>query len=504
MSKVTGVEKIATRIAGFDHIAAGGLPQGRTTLVCGSAGSGKTVFGAQFLAEGILKANERGVLVTFEESPEAIRKNMLGFGWKIAEWEAEKKWVFVDASPKPFENVVEAGDYDLQGLLVRIERAVKQISAKRVCLDSVGAIFSQLTNVGVVRRELFNIAATLNGLGVTTVMTAERTAEYGDVARYGVEEFVADNVILLRNPLDEEKRRRTMEILKFRGTSHLKGEFPFTILSDGGIVVIPLSALELKQRSSDRRTGSGSKDLDEMCGGGFFQDSIVLVSGATGTGKTLMATEFMRGAAAEGERAMFFAYEESHDQLHRNAVGWGVDFYNLARQNKLKVICEYPETRSLDDHLLAIRRHVLEFKPTRIVIDSLSALERVSTTRSYREFVVGLTAFIKEQEIAAMFTATTPTLLGGTSVTEAHISTITDSIILLRYVEIFGEMRRGITVLKMRGSTHDKNIREFIIDNKGMHIGQPFRGVTGILTGNPTHRNASEIDHLGQLFKDQH
>jgi circadian clock protein KaiC len=503
MNKVTGVEKLATRITGFDHISAGGLPQGRTTLVCGSAGSGKTVFGAQFLAEGILKTNERGVLVTFEESPEAIRKNMLGFGWNIADWEEQKKWSFVDASPKPFENVIEAGDYDLQGLLVRIEGAVKKVSAKRVCLDSVGAIFSQFENTGVIRRELFNIASTLNGLGVTTIMTAERTAEYGDVARYGVEEFVADNVILLRNPLDQEKRRRTMEILKFRGTSHLKGEYPFTILSDCGIVVIPLSALELKQRSSDRRTGSGSRDLDEMCGGGFFQDSIVLVSGATGTGKTLMATEFMRGAAAEGERAMFFAYEESHDQLHRNAVGWGVDFYNLARQNKLKVLCEYPETRSLDDHLLAIRRNILEFKPTRIVIDSLSALERVSTERSYREFVVGLTAFIKEQEVAAMFTATTPTLLGGTSVTEAHISTITDSIILLRYVEIFGEMRRGITVLKMRGSTHDKNIREFTIDGKGMHIGQPFRGVTSILTGNPVHRNASEIDHLGQLFKER-
>lgn len=500
MSKHKGMEKLATHISGFDHISGGGLPQGRTTLVCGSAGSGKTVFGAQFLREGV-EAGQNGVFVTFEESADAIRKNMEGFGWDIERWETEKKWAFVDASPKPFENLVEAGDYDLQGLLVRIKRAIAKVGAKRVCLDSVGAIFTQLTDTATVRRELFNLASTLNSMNVTTVMTAERTMEYGEVARYGVEEFVADNVILLRNPLEEEKRRRTIEILKFRGTSHQKGEFPFSILSEGGILVIPLSALELKQRSSSRRTGSGSKDLDEMCGGGFFQDSIVLVSGATGTGKTLMATEFMKGAGAEGERAMFFAYEESTDQLHRNASGWGVDFEALIREKKLKMICEYPENRSLDDHLLSIQRHVKEFKPTRIVIDSLSALERVSTIRSYREFVVGLTAFIKEQEISAMFTATTPTLLGGSSVTEAHISTITDSIILLRYVEIFGEMRRGVTVPKMRGSSHDKNIREFIIDGKGMHIGQPFRGVTGILSGAPVHRNASEIDHLGQLFQ---
>jgi circadian clock protein KaiC len=470
--------------------------------VCGSAGSGKTVLGAQFLAEGAAQADQTGVFVTFEESPEAIRKNMLGFGWTIAEWEAQKKWAFVDASPRPFEQIIEAGDYDLQGLLLRIRHAIEQVGAKRVCLDSVGSIFSQLPNPGIVRRELFNIVSALNASGATTIMTSERTDEYGEVARFGVEQFVADNVILLRNPLEEEKRRRTIEILKFRGTPHLKGEYPFTILSDAGIVVIPLSALELTQRSSDRRTTSGSKDLDEMCGGGFFQDSVILVSGATGTGKTLMATEFMRGTAAEGERAMYFGFEESNDQLHRNAIGWGVDFYSLSREGKLKVICDYPETRSLDDHLLAIRRHVSEFKPTRIAIDSLSALERISTVRSYREFVVGLTAFIKEQEIAAVLTATTPTLLGGTSVTEAHISTITDSIILLRYVEIFGEMRRGLTVLKMRGSSHDKNIREFIIDGKGMHIGQPFRGVSGILTGSPVHKNAGELDHLGQMFKE--
>jgi circadian clock protein KaiC len=501
MTSSLGVGKLETKIPGFDHVSAGGLPAGRTTLVTGSAGSGKTVFAAQFLAQGIRQSGQTGVFVTFEESPEALRANMQGFGWPIAEWEAQKKWAFVDASPKPFENVVEAGDYDLQGLLLRIKRAIELVGAQRVCMDSVGAVFTQLTDSSIVRRELFNIVSTLNGLGVTTIMTAERTQEYGDVARYGVEQFVADNVMLLRNPLEEEKRRRTIEILKFRGTNHLKGEFPFTILPGEGVVVIPLSALELKQKSSDKRTTSGSKDLDEMCGGGFFQDSVVLVSGATGTGKTLMATEFMRGGAQQNERCLFLAFEESTEQLYRNASGWGINFFDYERAGTLRVVCEYPETRSLEDHLINIKRLIKEFKPVRVAVDSLSALERVSTMRSFREFVIGLTAFIKQEEIAGLFTSTTPSLLGGTSVTEGHISTITDTIILLRYVETFGEMRRGVTVLKMRGSSHDKNIREFSIDRHGMHIGKPFRGVSGILAGTPQHKDAGEIDHLGQLFK---
>lgn len=210
----------------------------------------------------------------------------------------------------------------------------------------------------------------------------------------------------------------------------------------------------------------------------------------------------MRGGVQRHERCLFLAFEESTEQLYRNAIGWGINFYDYERQGMLKVVCEYPETRSLEDHLINIKRAIKEYKPTRVAVDSLSALERVSTLRTFREFVIGLTAFIKQEEIAGLFTATTPTLLGGTSVTEAHISTITDSIILLRYVETFGEMRRGVTVLKMRGSMHDKNIREFVIDGKGMHIGKPFRGVTGILSGATQHKDANEIDHLGQLFKD--
>jgi len=496
------VEKLQTGIPGFDSITEGGLPKGRTTLVAGTAGSAKTILAVQFLAAGITSAEEAGVFVTFEESPQDIRANMSSLNWPIPQWETLGKWVFVDASPQLDETIV-IGSYDLGALLARVESAVRKVNAKRISLDSLGAIFTQFSDTAVIRRELLRLAQTLKKMGVTAVMTAERTSDYGEISRYGVEEFVADNVIILRNSLEDEKRRRTIETLKFRGSSHQKGEFPFTVVPDEGIVVIPLSAIELKQRSSNIRITSGNTELDRMCGGGFFRDSIILVTGATGCGKTLLTTEFVAGGSKNGERCLFFAYEESRDQLIRNATGWGIDFEQMEKDDKLKLVCAYPESAGLEDHLIRMKKVIEEFKPQRLAVDSLSALERVATLKGYREFVIGLTEFIKHHEIGGLFTATTPTLIGGTSVTEAHISTITDSIILLRYVEMLGEMRRGLTVLKMRGSMHDKDIREFTIDGQGMHLGKPFRNVTGILSGFPQQIAIEEISRVNSLFQDE-
>lgn len=501
MKELPMIEKLETHIPGFDLIADGGLPKGRTSLVSGTAGSAKTVFAAQFLTAGILQAEENGVFVTFEESARDIRRNMKGFGWEIERWESEGKWAFVDASPEPGQEILIAGIYDFGALLARVEHAAGKVGASRLVMDSIGAIFTQFTDRSTVRRELFRIAVALRRMGVTAILTAERTEEYGDIARFGVEEFVADNVIILRNVLEAEKRRRTVEILKFRGTGHQKGEWPFTISPEQGFVAIPLSAMELSQKSSEVRITSGNGDLDRMCGGGFYRDSVVLISGATGAGKTLLATKFLAGGAAQGERSLMLAFEESREQIVRNSRGWGDDFGKMEKAGRLRIVCAYPEVTSLEDHLIGIKRAIEEFRPNRVAIDSLSALERVSTTKGFREFIVGLTSFIKHQEIAGLFTSTTPTLMGGTSVTESHISTITDSIILLRYVEMFGDVRRGITVIKMRGSRHEKEIREFTIDGEGMHIGKPFRGITGILTGNPVQAAADEIERLGELFK---
>jgi len=500
--KRSAIEKLKTGIPGFDLISDGGLPKYRTTLISGTSGSAKTVLACQFLAEGIKRAGEKGVFITFEESPTDIRKNMRGFGWDIERWESEGKWAFVDASPEPGEMALVVGEYDLGALIARIEHAVNKVGAKRAAMDSLGAIFTQFADSAMVRAELFRIVSALKTMNITALLTAERTQEYGDIARYGVEEFVTDNVMILRNVLDDEKRRRTIEILKFRGTFHHKGEFPFTVVSGEGVVIIPLSALELKQKSSDTRVPSGNAELDKMCDGGFFRDSIILVSGATGTGKTLMATEFIAGGLANSEKCLLFAFEESQEQLFRNASGWGHDFDQQYKSGRLRVVCAYPETAGLEDHLIRMKAIIAEFKPNRIAIDSLSALERVSTTKGFREFVISLTSFTKHQEIVGLFTSVTPSLMGGTSVTEAHVSTITDSIILLRYVELFGEMQRGITVLKMRGSMHDKEIRRFNIDGKGLHIGKAFRNVTGILTGQPVYTTPTEVDRMSELFQE--
>jgi circadian clock protein KaiC len=419
----------------------------------------------------------------------------------MGQWETDAQLAIVDASPDPETEIVESGSFDLGALLARVENAVRKVGATRVSVDSLGAMFSQFHDQSLVRRELFRIASALKQMGVTAVMTAERTEDYGAIARFGVEEFIADNVMVLRNVLEDEKRRRTIEILKFRGTAHQKGEFPFTIVDDEGLVVIPLSTMQLRQKSSDVRISSGNGDLDRMCGGGFFRDSVILVSGATGTGKTLTVTQFLAGGAAAGERCLLLAFEESRDQLFRNARGWGMNFERMEEEGTLRVVCDYPEVVGLEDWLVRIKAMIEEFGPSRVALDSLSALERGGSVKAFREFVIGISSFIKHQEITGLFTATTPAPMGGPSITESHISTLTDSIILLRYVEAFGEMKRGLTVLKMRGSIHDKDICEFTIDQDGMHVGRPFRHVTGILAGTPVHVSPADIERVWEQFE---
>lgn len=497
------IEKLPTGIPSFDVIAKGGLPIRRTTLLSGTAGSGKTVFAMHFLAAGIAQSDEHGVFVTFEESARDIRKNVRNFGWDLAGWERERRLAFVDASPDPHVETVETGAFDLSALLARVEHAVRKVNAKRVSVDSLGAIFSQFSDQSIVRRELFRIASALKHMGVTAVMTAERTDEYGPIARFGVEEFIADNVMVLRNTLDAENRRRTIEIVKFRGTDHHKGEYPFTIIPERGMVVIPLSAIQLRQHSSNVRISSGNATLDEMCGGGFFRDSVILVSGATGTGKTLTVTQFLEGGAANGERCLLLAFEESREQLFRNATGWGADFEKLERDGLLRVLCDYPEVAGLEEWLVQIQSAIAEFNPKRVALDSLSALERMGSPKAFREFVIGLTSLLKHRETAGLLTSTTPSLMGGSSITEGHISTLTDSIILLRYVEMFGEMKRGLTVLKMRGSVHDRSIREFNIDGSGMHIGRRFGNVTGILGGSPVHVMPGDVERTWSRFDEK-
>ena len=475
-AEITGVlERVKTGVEAFDELVMGGLPRARTTVVGGTPGSGKTVFATQFLAHGITQFDENGVLVTFEEPPGDIQANMSGFGWDLARWKKEGRLAFVDASPPPNDELV-IGDFDLAGLLSRIQHAARSVNARRVVLDSLTQLFDHfIGDPKILRRELFHISTALKKAGLTVLMTAERNSEYGEITRHRLEEFVADNVIILGNVLYREKRRRTIEVLKMRGSHHVEGEAPFTLLGGRGVVAIPLSSLRLEQHSSTVRVTSGNADIDEMCGGGFFRDSVTLVSGATGTGKTLLVTNFVSGGVKAGEKVIMFGYEESRGQLFRNASGWGADFARMEADGKLKVVSLYPEAQGLPDHLLTIQGMVDEFKPNRIAVDSLSALERIAPETGFREFLISLTSFIKKREIAGLCTATSKSLLGGESASEQHISTMTDSIILLRYIQERETMHRGLMVLKMRGSEHAKEIRRFSIDSTGMHLGEAFK-----------------------------
>ncbi|MDQ3741541.1 MAG: hypothetical protein M3389_11435 [Actinomycetota bacterium] len=289
----------------------------------GTAGSGKTLFAVQFLAAGIRDAEEGGVFVTFEERPAAIRRNFRSFGWDVAEWEDAGSWRFVDASPQPGEESVVAGEFDLASLVVRVRHAVQESGARRVAIDSTGSLVEQFADTAAARRELFEIASELQEMGVTAVMTAERAEDYGAISRHGFEEFVADNVVILRNALEGEKRRRTVEVLKLRGGSHRKGEHLFTIQPRYGLVVVPQEALTLDYEVSGTRLTSGLPELDGMCRGGFFDKSLILVTGATGTGKSLLATHFIAGGVANGgaRAAALVRGEPEPAGAQRGAVG---------------------------------------------------------------------------------------------------------------------------------------------------------------------------------------
>jgi len=493
-----GVQKIRTAVEGLDEITNGGLPIGRTTLVSGTSGTGKTLLAIQFLYHGIQYFDYPGIFVTFEESPNDIIKNACSFGWDLQSLVDQGKIFILDASPDP-EGQEVVGNFDFSALIERIQYAINKYKAKLVSIDSVTAIFQQYDAASVVRREIFRLVARLKLLNVTSIMTTERVHEYGPIARFGVEEFVSDNVIIIRNVLEGERRRRTIEILKLRGTTHMKGEYPFTITGDG-INIFPLGAMRLTQRSSNVRVSSGVKTLDELCGGGFFKDSIILATGATGTGKTLLVSKFIEEGCRQNERTILFAYEESRAQLSRNASSWGINFEEMEQKGLLKLLCCYPESAGLEDHLQTIKSEIAKFKPSRIAIDSLSALARGVTNNAFRQFVIGVTGYAKQEEITGFFTNTTDQFMGSNSITESHISTITDTIILLQYVEIRGEMSRAVNVFKMRGSWHDKGIREYDISSDGPNIKSSFRNYEGIISGSPSRIAVDESIQLSKIF----
>jgi len=480
--EIEPLSKTLSGIPGFDEISKGGIPYGRTTLVSGTSGSGKTVFAAQFLYKGIMEHGMNGVFVTFEERPIDIMRNMKSFGWDVKQLVDEKKWAFVDASPDESEKV-EVGQYDLSGFLARIEYAIKSVDAKRVVIDSVSALFPRYEDASIIRKALYRTGSKLKEWGITAILTAERPVEDGAIARFGIEEFVSDNVILLHNRLTRRgDRERTVEILKFRGTGHDVNEAPLIVGADG-MEIFPRPKPELRGKGSFDKLSTGVSGLDDMLHGGVYENSTTLLTGASGTGKTVSTLHFIIDGAKNGEKCMLIEFEESPEQLYRNAESFGWNLKEYVDNGLIQLVCHYPEDLKAEQYMKVIRDLVSESGPQRVGFDSLSALERIYDPEKFREFVIGLNAFLKMQGCTTFLTNTTNELLGLSQITSTHLSTTTDNIIILKYVELGGEMRRLISVLKARGSDHKKELTEYKIAGNGMEILGHFAGFEGLMSG---------------------
>ncbi len=484
MSEKQTLGRIEVGIPGFDTLSHGGLPAGRTTLLAGSTGTGKTVFGLQFLAKGA-HAGQPGVLVTFAERPDDLIANVASFGWNMDELLRERRLIVIDATPDAGATV--NGGFDLGGLSARIAHAIEEIGAQRLFLDPLDALYEDFAATPEMRRAFVEMLHALRPLGVTTLVAAERPHENGDVTRAGAEEFVVDNVILLRNARAQERRRRTVEVLKLRGADHHKGEFPFVIDATSGIETVPFSPIEGDGAGSAERISLGNAELDAMCGGGMYRDSLMMITGATGTGKTLIGLQFVAAGAAAGERVLYLSFEESRWQLERNAAAWGMDLGTAQREGRLTITSRYPARLGLEDLLVDLKRTVEEFAPSRLVLDSITAIEHNSPPKAFREFSVGLSAFLKGRSVATVVTTTLPDLLGGDHATDLYLSTIADAIVALRYFDLDSEIRRAVLVLKVRGSKHAKAMHEYEIHEDGMVVLGPIKGVSGILAGTAQH-----------------
>jgi circadian clock protein KaiC len=490
MNGPAGLARIEVGVPGFDALVHGGLPAGRSTLLAGSTGTGKTVFGLQFLASGA-RIGEPGVLVTFAERPEDLIANVDSFGWDLAALVREKRLTIIDATPSADATV--SGRFDLGGLSARISHALSEIGGTRLFLDPIDALFEEFSDAVEVRRAFAAMLRALRPLGATTLIAAERPNEDGNVTRYGAEEFVVDNVILLRNVRADERRRRTVEVLKLRGADHLKGEFPFVINARAGIELVPFSPIEGDETGSAERISLGNADLDVMTGGGMYRDSLMMITGATGTGKTLIGLQFMVAGVQAGEKVLYLSFEESQWQLERNAAAWGMDLTTPERAGQLEIVSRYPARIGLEDLLVELKHIVERVDPQRVVLDSITAIEHNAPPKAFREFSVGLSGYLKQRGVATMMTTTLPNLLGGDHATDLYLSTIADAILALRYFDLESEVRRAILVLKVRGSQHASEMHEYEILETGMTMLGPIQGIHGILAGlaQPTHPSSN-------------
>jgi circadian clock protein KaiC len=478
-TKLELLQKTRTGIKGLDEITGGGLPQGRPTLVCGGTGCGKTLLAMEFLARGAIEFGETGVYMSFEEKSEELVKNFASLGFDLNDLVARKK-LDLDYVHIEKREIEETGAYDLEGLFIRLGCAIDTIGAKRVALDTIEMLFSGFTNEVILRAELKRLFSFLKDKGVTAVITGEQGA--GTLTRFGLEEYVADCVILLNHTVDQQIATRRMRIVKYRGSSHGTNEYPF-LIDEQGFSVMPVSSLGLDHKASEERVSSGVERLDTMLGAkGYYRGSSILVTGTAGTGKSSLAAHFVDAACRRGERCLYFAFEESRNQIIRNMRSIGIDLEPWVKGGLLEFRNSRPSLYGLEMHLVTMHKAIEAFDPAIVVVDPISNLEAAASAMEVKSMLSRLIDFLKMKQITAFCTDLTAS---GSSVefTEAGISSLMDTWLLLRVLEESGERNRGLYILKSRGMEHSNQIREFCLSEKGIQLEDVYIGSGGVLTG---------------------
>jgi len=464
---MSALTKLLTGVPGLDILTNGGIPQGRATLIAGKSGTGKTVMGLQ-IAANLARQGVTTIVVAIEESPEDMRDSGDTLGLNISELERAGKIRFANVGRPMDGPTIVSGEYDLFGLVHRIEAIVKETGARALVLDSATALFSPRPPVESLRSHFFQLVHALRAQGLTAVILAEAAEDYGPLTTMGVEDYVCDLTLILRNIIDGGRRRRSVEVNKYRRSAHYKGEYPCTVTTRG-LAVFPLDAKEYPATANVERYSSGVGGLDEMTHGGWLRNSIIIVRGPTGSGKTMLAGLFARAGASRGERVVYYGFEETRPILLRNFREIGMPMERFIESGNLQVICRYPEATSLEDLLVDLRLGLEELKPSLIVLDSISSIEHASSEKGFRQFIIGVASLLREHGRSALITQT---VMPGESAshTAPYLSTVADAILSMDYSPLGYELDRTMRVIKMRGSDHDTHTYRLTIAAGGLDV----------------------------------
>lgn len=479
--------KKPTGITGFDEITGGGLPEARPSLICGEAGAGKTLFSIEFIIRGAIEFGEPGVIMTFEEKADDLEKNVLSLGFDLKKLQ-KQGLVWIDHVHIDRTEIEETGEYDLDGLFIRLGHAIDSIGAKRVMLDTIENLFSGLSNEGILRAELRRLFGWLKEKGVTTIITAERGQN--SLTRQGLEEYVSDCVILLEHRVINHISTRLLRVVKYRGSLHGTNEYPF-LIDEEGFSVLPVTSLKLDNNVSPQRISSGIPTLDAMLGGnGFFRGSSILVSGTAGTGKTSIASYFADASCKRKERCLYFAFEESPKQITRNMKSIGIDLQKHVDAGLLEIHSSRPTLYGLEMHLVAMHKVIKKFKPRTVIIDPITNLITIGSMSEVKSMLIRLIDFLQSENITVIFTALVFEKEASTQ-TDEGVSSLVDAWVLVRDLESNGERNRGIHIMKSRGMEHSNQVREFVIKDTGLELIDVYQGPNGILVGSA--RRAQEL-----------